>query len=261
MVQMTRAQLQTVINADIVENTTGSITATQVKDILIDITDSFEESPSGALVPSIRALTIVGQAGTVAAGTTLSGTITISFTINEPENVQGNLTFRQAGVVLVSNIDPLAGTANIAITNVTLNAGESVTFRLEGTATAGVGGAAFGRDIVISALTPTDFIYYGLDADTNPADFDINTAQSAVFQTAQTIFVPTFTGNQHFVIAQRSSDPQITQLIIGGFDQRDAFTRTTNAFLVSGVNYDAYVSDNTLIGARVSGDRVQIRRT
>jgi hypothetical protein len=261
MVQMSRTQLQALINTDIIENTAGLITATQLNGILTDITDSFQTLPTGALLPSVRAFVLIGQPTAVTAGTTLSGVLTIAYNINEPGNVQGNLRFLQDGVELVNNIDPTVGAANITINNVTLNAGDTTVFRLEGTAVAGVGGAVFFREITVRALAATDFIYYGLDADTNPADFDINTAQSAIFSTTQVIMVPTFTGNQHFVIAQRASDPQITQLIIGGIDQLAAFTRTPNAFLVSGLQYDAYVSDNALVGSIVSGDRVEIRRT
>ena len=262
-----RTRFQTAIDNTITQNTTGDITGTVLNtlldegsQLLIDLIDSCDVLDSTSLAPSFRTFVIEGQNTNVSAGTTLSGTVTFEFILTESDNVDGNLTLQQGVDTLASNIDPKGGSFTQAINSVTLNAGDSVTFTLSGTALAVAGGAAFSSTFTVTALQPDDFIYWGLDADGDPSDFNTATAQQAVFATSQSITIPSFSDNQYLVIAQKSSDAPITQIFIDGINQFDAFTETTSAFTVNAAAYDAYVTNHALIGTVVSGDIVQIVR-
>lgn len=274
MTQMTRGalrnvrtRLQSSIDTQIIENTSGLVTGTimnsvldSVSSVVEDIIDSADILTSGSLAPAFRTFLLVNQATSVDAGTTLSGTVTFEYLITEEDNVDGNLTLTQGVSTLSSAIDPKAQSVNIAINNITLAAGESVTFTLSGTALPGAGGAAFQATFTVTALQPDDYIYWGLDADGDPSNFVIGTAQQAPFARTQRIIVPNFADNQHLVIAQKSADVPITQILINGVDQFDAFTETASAFNVNAAAFDAYVSDNLLIGSIVSGDIITLVR-
>ena len=262
-----RTRFQTAIDSNITQNTTGDITGTilntlldEGSQLLIDLIDSCDVLDSTSLAPTVRTFVIEGQNTDVAAGTTLSGTVTFDFVLTESDNVDGNLTLRQAAATLSTTIDPKGGSFTQAINSVTLNAGESVTFTLQGTALAVAGGGVFSRTFTVTALQPDDFVYWGLDADGDPSDFNTATAQQAIFARSQTITVPSFSDNQYLVIAQKASDAAITQIFIDGINQFDAFTENPAAFSVNGAPYDAYVTNHALVGTIVSGDAVQIVR-
>ena len=94
--------------------------------------------------PSISDFSIAGQdpSSPPMAGAALGGDLDVSFTINHPNNVSGNLSLsRQAGnaaaVVLANNIDPNDADGNVTINVAALAAvaGTSYTYRLYGTDT------------------------------------------------------------------------------------------------------------------------------
>lgn len=262
-----RSRLQSSLDSQITENTTGAITGTilnnvldTISTVLEDVIDSADILASASLAPAVRNFIIVDQANDVDAGTIISGTKTFEFVLTEEDNVDGNLTLTQGAATLSTTIDPKGGSFNQAVNSITLGASESVTFTLSGTAIVGAGGAAFQATFTITARAPDDFIYWGWDADGNPADFVIGTAQQAPFQSTQTIVVPSNPSDAYLVIAQKASDNPITQILIDGINQIDAFTRTDDAFSVNGALYDAYVSDHELIANIVAGDRITLVR-
>lgn len=262
-----RTRLQSDIDTSIVQNTTGLITGTvmntildSISTVIEDVIDSADILSSAVLAPSIRTFLIQNQSTSVAEDTVLTGSKTFEFTVTEPANVDGNLTLKQAGAILRNDIDPNDTSAVATINDITLSAGQSVTFTLEGTATVGAGGAAFSRDFVVTARQATDYMYWGLDADGDPSNFNVATAQQAVWSQSQTITLPSFADVQHIVIAQRATDPDITEINIGGINQIGAFTKTANAFLVGATQYDAWTSNNPMLGTVVSGESIQVVR-
>ena len=262
-----RTRLQNSVDTTIVENTSGLITATQMDTVLtaqntiiLDLIDSADILDATSLAPAITEFNIESQSLSVDAGTTISGTLTFDFLVRESDNVDGLLTLAQGVATLASNIDPKAGSVAQAVNPVTLNAGESVTWTLSGNALPVAGGAAFSRTVTITAREPDDYIYWGVDADGDPSNFDTGTAEQAVFAQSQSITIPTYSGAQHIVIAQKSSDPPIRQILYNGVDWFQAFTETTSAFNVNAASYDALVSDNALLGSIFSGAVFQIVR-
>lgn len=259
MVQMTKEALQRLINSDIVQNTNRAITGAKLNAVLIDMTDSLTFPSTSTVAPDIRRFEIENQATEVAAGTNLSGSKTFLYNVTESDNVSGNLTLRQDDVILVSNIDPKNESVNVTINSITLNAGDSTVFRLEGTDT--IGPTAFQKDFTVTALRDRDYVYISAEADNDPSDVNIALATRSQFVSgSQILTVPTFSGNQYLTILQRASEPNLTEIIIDSLNQIDAFTKTDDAITIDTVLFDAYVSTNLLVGSIVSGDRVTLVR-
>lgn len=259
MVQMTRAALQQLIDSRIVTNNIGGITAVILNDILTDIVDSADILPSGSLAPQIREFSIQGQATTVDPGTTLaSGNRTFLFNVTESDNVQGTLTLTQGASTLSTTIDPKDSSVVVAINAVTLNGGEDVVFTLSGTDTFMNN---FNRTFIVTARSDDDYVYYNTEADSNPADFDINAASRIPFvNTNQSFTIPDFMGNRFLTIIQKATEPALTGILIDGLNQIDAFTLTASALNVNAAPFNAYVSNNALVGSVVSGDTVTLVR-
>lgn len=210
--------------------------------------------------PSITAFSIQGQSATVDAPFTLSGNQTFEFVVENPANVQGNLTLLQETTQLSNLVDPTETSVGATVTSVTLNAGESVTFTLEGTSALS-GNPTFQRKFTITARTAQDFVYISAEADSDPSDVDTGAATAVAFQSGnQDLTIPTFTGNAFLTILQRASDPEITQILIGGLNQFGTFTKTDDAITVGGALYDAYVTTNQVVGAALSGQTITLVR-
>ena len=103
-----------------------------------------------------------------AAGTALSGARTVSFTVQHPENVNGDLTLSvqtgsAAAVNVVTNIDPedADGSVSVNITSTQVGnaaAGETYTARLFGTDTEG---NTFEREFSITIAAAHELAYFG----------------------------------------------------------------------------------------------------
>lgn len=259
---MTKTALQALINRNIADNITGDISAQDVREALIDITDSVDFPSTSALAPAVRSFSIENQPTKVDAGTTLSGTKTFLYNISEPNNVDGNLTLLQAASTLSSSVNPSGSSVSQAINNVTLaNGGDSVVFTLRGTAVVGAGGAQFEGTFTVTALTDDEYIYISDEADSDASDVVIANATRLEFSgVRQDLTVPTFAGNRFITILQRASEPAITQIIIDSLNQFDAFTKTDDAITINGALFDAYVSTNAMVGSIVSGDTITVIR-
>ena len=259
MVQMTRAALQVLVDRDILENTTGLITATKVNDVLTDIVDSMDVLPSGALLPFVRTFLIDGQATKVDAGTDIGGAASFLYNINEPGNVDGNLSLTQDLATLSSSVDPAGTSVGVVIPATVLTAGQSSTFTLSGTDT--IGPNNFSRDFVVTAYTDDEYVYINAEADRDPSDFVIGNATRTPFSgTRQNITIPNYSGGRYITICQKASEPQLTGIIIDSWNQLGAFERFPNAFQSNSENFDAYVSNNLIVGATVSGDTITLER-
>lgn len=213
--------------------------------------------------PSLASFTWPGQATTVDGGTQLSGSVTFNFSVVNPSSVQGNLTLRQSGVsaALTSTISPTATTVTVNIMNVTLSAGQSVTFTLSGVATTAAGGTSFSRSITISARAATDYIYRFWQAGDTLTAYAPNNADRVAYANPQTIAFPASSSrSQHFVYMQRMTDPDPTVFNIGGLNQLGGYPKQANTVTVNGVEYEIWISEFPLDAAALAGTQIMIQR-
>lgn len=267
MVQLSQSALQEEFDLLFVVNTSGEIEADEVLGRMTDLIDSVQfPTPTAADVPSVSSLSLQGVAAAVNPGTAISGSQTFRFNVSNSDNVQGLLTLTQSNPVatLSTTIDPKATSVAAVVQTVTLAAGETVTFNLSGTATVGAGGAAFSRDLVIRGRQLDEYVFIGVQPTVvlNPPVPGLTDLSYPFSGGRQNVVIPTFSGSngQHLIISQKASDPLITQILLDGVDQFTAFTRTDDAYTVNGAAYDAYVSDNPLLGAAVSSKIVTLVR-
>lgn len=259
MVQMNETALRALINRLIIQNTTGEISGTDANTVLIDMIDSLTFRSTSTTPPEVRSFSIQDQPTEVDAGVTLSGTKTFLYSVTEPGNVNGDLTLLQAAATLSSTIDPTGSSAAVAINNVTLNAGDTVVFTLRGTDT--IGPTQFERTFTVRGRTDDDYVYISDEADSDPSDVIIANASRTPFVAGQqTLTIPTFSGNRFLTILQKASETELSQIVIDSVNQIDAFIKTDNALVINSENFDAWVSENQLVGSIVSGEQVLIVR-
>ena len=197
--------------------------------------------------PSISAFSIVGQSTSVAANTQLTGSKTFSYTVENPSNVDGNLTLTQtnpgeSAQTLASDINPSGSSTVQTINTVTLAAGESVVFTLSGTDTQATN---FNRTFTVRAPNPHEFLYAGRSSTNNPASVDISGFNShEITASGQDITVTTGTTAQgdHFIILVPTSEDisTITDTVLNT-DVTSIFTRTQDVRQINSINYTSYV--------------------
>ncbi len=267
MVALSRVALQQEWNQFLVNNLTGDIQASEMLSRMTDFVDSVEFlTPVTTTVPRVASLSIQGVATAVDPGTSLSGTLTFQYNVSPSANVQGDMTLSQnnPAATLATDIKADENSIAVAVQSITLVAGASVVFTLAGTATAAAGGAAFSRDFTVRARSLDEYMYIGIQPDTvlNPPVPGLTVLDYPFAGNRQNLVIPTFSGSvgQHLVISQKASEPQIRQIILGGVDQFAAFTRTANAYVVNSENFDAYVSNNPLLGDAVSNNIITVVR-
>lgn len=258
MVEQSKASLQAEITRLIADNTTGEISALDVRTVLTDITDSVS-FPTPPTNPAITRFDITGQPTEVDPGTQLSGTKTFNYNISNVDEVEGNLTIKQGAATLTSAAVPgNPGSASVTINTETVNAGSSVVFTLEGT---NKSMGAFSKTFTVTGRTDDDYVYYGTQVSSDPTTFAFaSESRIPVSGTEQSFDIPSFVGNEYLVIAQPATQTELTAIEIDSINQFDAFTKTDDAFVVNSVNYDAWTSENALIGTQVSSETVTIVR-
>lgn len=191
-------------------------------------------------------------------GVELGGARTLTYTVTNTAQVNGNLTFSWDAVNIATDIDPAAGTANVNIPSTVTAAGDTHTAILSGVDNSG---NAFSRTLTYNTPATGERIYIGTIGSTDASTFDTGAATALNFAPSpQTITIPTFAGNSRIAYAQRASEPELTALTIGGINQLPAFTKTDNAITVDGVLHDVWVSDNLLVGSIVSGETAILER-
>lgn len=257
MVTMTKTQWEAEAARLLVNNTTGDIEADEVRTLLTDLSDSitYLALPDP---PEVRSFSIQNQVTTVDPDTLLSGSKTFLYNITNPADVTGNLTIDQAGANLSTTVNPNNTSVVLTINNITLTAGNSVVFTISGV---DKDTNPFSKTFTVTARNLDDFVYFGTQVSSDPSGFDFaNESRTPAITGSQSFTLPTWSGNEYLVIAQKASLTDLTGIIIDNINQLDAFTLTTNAFTVNSQNYDAYVSDNTIVGSIVSGESVTITR-
>ncbi len=267
MVALSRVALQQEWNQLLVLNQTGQIEADEMLARMTDFVDSVEFlTPATTTVPRVASLSIQGVAAAVNPGTTIDGSQTFQYNVSPSDNVEGDLTLSQSNPVATLATDAKADENSVTVTvqSVTLTAGQSTVFTLAGTATTAAGGQVFSRAFTVRARTLDEYMFIGIQPGItlNPPVPGLSVLDYPFAGTRQNLIIPTFTGEvgQHVVISQKASEPQLRQIIAGGVDQFQAFTRTANAYVVNSENYDAYVSDNPLLGAAVSANTLTVVR-
>lgn len=244
-----------------VNNTSGDIEADEVLTILNNLADSvtFKDPTAPFIAPAITAFSISGQVADVDAGFNLSGTQTFLFNVSQGDNVTGNLTLAQEGTNLATDIDPKDSQVDQAITTFTLSAGQTQTFTLSGTDTQST---AFSRNLVFTARTADQYIYYGIKTSSGSSGIVTDTNQRIRTTTLShnSFTIPTFADNQHLWVIQEATANDFTRIMIDGVDQIGAFTKFGSIATINGKTFEGWVSDNALIGSVVSGELVEIIR-
>ena len=236
-------------------NIDGEIEADEHNLILTDLADSV--TFIGVVPPSIMSFGIQGVSSVVDSGFSLSGSQTFEYNVATPEDLN-NGTIDQEGVEIASGVDPAASSVAATVTTFTLNAGEKQTFTLEFPV---IAGGIVTKIFEIDVRPTAEYLYYGEDADGDPANFNPSANERAILQpSGETFTLPTFSGDAFLVIAQPAIASALTAIEIGGVNQIAAFTLTEDAFTFDSQLYDAWVSTNELVGSAVSGQSVTVRR-
>ena len=256
MVQVTKTEWDREVNGLFVNNTSGDIEADEVRAVLNNLGDSV-----GFLAPtqppSIRSFLISGQPTFVDPNTLLTGEKTFVYIVANSDAVQGNLTLAQGAANLSTTVDPKGDAVAVTINDITLAASQQVVFTLSGTD----GTNPFSATFTITARAIDEYIYYGTQVSNDPTTFDFaNETRSPFVSGSQAISVPTFTGEEYLIIAQKATEPDFTEINIDGTNQIGAFTKTPDAFVVNAANFSAWTSDNILRGSIVSGNVLTLVR-
>lgn len=253
MVAMTKSQLQAEMNRLLVNNLAGDIEADEVLQVLIDFTDSITfPAPPGS--PVFRSFSIEGQAAVVDAGFSLSGSQTFLYSVSDPAGVTGNLTIAQDASNLATDVDPSDNSRILTVNTVVFTAGQEVAFTIDGT------GITL-RQFSIRAREADEYVYYGTQVSSDPSTFDFANEQRTPISTGnQQLTLASFSGSEFVIIAQPTTESDFTEILIGSLNQLDAFTKTLNAFLVNGKNYDAWTSDRAQLGSVLSGEPIVLVR-
>ena len=116
-----------------------------------------------------------------------------------------------------------------------------------------------------TAISPSqDVIYWGnANSVSTPRDWANFSANATTFPYAhdeQALVIPTFTGADYLVFAQRESDPDIVSATVQEFEQIEAFEKRSLAWVEQGIGYDAWVTTYEILGAAVGGDLVKFTR-
>lgn len=192
------------------------------------------------------------------AGFDFAGVRTVNYSVSNTSNVDGDLTVSWDGVNLLTNVSAFATSVSVTIPSTIAAVGESHSLVLSGLNT---NGDTFSRTLTYRTPQPHELIYFGTQTSSDATTFDFANESSEDFvAVSQSFTIPTFTGTEYLVYAQRSTENDVTEIRIGGLNQLDAFTKVPNAFTVNSQNFDAWITINLLLGSVVSGDRVEIFR-
>lgn len=225
---------------------TGNVlTVTLERQGLADLTETIT-LPATTVTPTptpdlaaITRFSAVGQPQSVLAGTQLTGSLTFSYHVQHPEDIDGTLTISQNGTALVTNVSPTESTVQVTVTDQTLADNQTATFTLSGTTNEG---ATVSRDFVIRAHAPAESLYYGLSDSNNPAAVDVasfTTHEANINNTV--ISTGTTTAGQYFILLVPNNE-DLDQIIDGlGNNVTDIFTRTPDVRTINSVLYTSYV--------------------
>ena len=183
----------------------------------------------------------VSIANAIAAGT-ISGTQTFTWSIDNIQNVSGNLTISQDGTNLSTTVDPALGTIDLTITSTTLALGESSTFTISGQDTQS---NTFTRNYVVRVPNPHEFLYSGRQTTNNFDTVQVDQLTSVeITGSGQVITVTRATGaaGDFFgILVPADEDLSVIRDTVLQQDITNLFTRTANARQINSINYNSYV--------------------
>lgn len=246
-------------------NLTGAITSQQIRDIVGATTPlapgitSFHTTAPVRVDPG-SSLTGNSYSATYNLINVPTGAVVrlIGFPSTAPANI--NVIVATASVQPGANTQAFTFPSNGDFST----AGNTYTLRLEfytSDQTPGTDNPVSTRDQSVVAQVPPrpDIFYWGTQVSAAASAVDVLTLDSSTRLTG-VFTLPTWADSQHVVFATTATDPNITRIEIGGLNQLSAFTRTDNAIVVNGVNYDVYLSNNAILGSTSSGIEVTIER-
>lgn len=196
-------------------------------------------------IPRFTSFSIQDQATQVNVGTTISGSQTFLYSVENPSQVTGNLSIIEdpdgTPNTLSSSLSPSGTSVALVVTSVTLNAGESQTYRIQGTSTSG---QVFHRDFVVEALSAEERYYYGLSSTANVSTVPLDPPDvtSAEAQTGVSFDITVTPGAGQFLFILVPTDHDITTIFERNFNVNvtDTFTRTADTRIINSVNYHSY---------------------
>lgn len=197
-------------------------------------------------IPRITSFSIQDQPTDVNTGTTLSGSKTFLYSVENPSQVQGNLSIIEdpdgTPNTLSSSLSPTGTSVVLAITTVTLtDGGDSQTYRLQGTSTSGV---VFHQDFVVTALAAEERYYFGLSPTANVASISLTppTSTSAEAQSGVSFDISVTPSAGEFVFILVPFDHDVSTIFERNLnvDVTSTFTKVTNVRVINAVNYHSY---------------------
>ena len=220
--------------------------------ITLDTTDLTFREFSGAMTtfnaPQITALSISGLTDpTPPVGTALGGARTITFTVTNQTNIQGNLTFLWDASPIATDVDPGTGTAAVTIPATTTTAGTTHTGTLRGTNTQG---ATFERSVTFRSGDSHELGYWAVRAANDFATTDISNLTSFDVSQSGTVFdINATIPSQNYIGILLPEDRELVLLtnpnaLNPSDDIRGDFTTTTNARVIGSRNFTLYVEQN-----------------
>lgn len=199
---------------------------------------------------SITRFGIQGQATSVEAPFSLTGSQTFTFNVNHPEDINGNLELRQGGTVLRSDIDPTTNSFTHTINAISLNNNQEAVFSLRGTTNEGI---LLNRVFTIRAHAPAERLFYGLSNSNNPAAVDttdLTTTEAGVDNTE--ITTGTTTAGQYYIVLVPNDHDVVSITDELGQNVTNIFTRTADVRVIDSVTYLSYVFGPVNAGASES---------
>lgn len=258
---MTPEQIKREIDLLMVDNKTNDIEASEQNTLFTHMNNAYEPKAVPG-PPTVLSFSIQNQPLFVDPGTVLSGSATFLYNISNPADVDGNASIKQGAATLANDVDPTLTSRVLNLNTRTLNAGESETFEIDGT---DINLNNFIQQFVVTARVDSDYAYVWTSLTSNSSVFpgvgSADVARSPLVDGSQNLIVPSYVGANRFIyVAQPSSDPDISDILIGGASQFGAFTETIAAITINAVNYDVFVSENAQAAATTPGEIITIVR-
>lgn len=192
--------------------------------------------------PVITVFNIEGQSSTVDPTTITGGTKNFNITVTNPANVSGDIEIFMNNSSL-GIVSPFLSSVALTVPEITLTAGQSVTFSARGTNTRGV---SIRKDFVIRARQPQETLYQGVLADVVPANIDETTLTSDLVSSGTTLDIDFVIPNTQYAVMLVPANLDITSIIERTFNQEilSSFTKTEDAKIIGGLQYDLYTHQN-----------------
>jgi len=191
--------------------------------------------------PSISSLSIFELDTNVEAGTTITGSRTFNYNVVNPNLVQGTLTLSQGSDVLLTNVDPALSSTNAVVTDVTLAAGEHVTFTLSGVSTSSM---PFSRSLTIRAPEANENAYWGIRSSNDFATTDLANLTAVDITVNRSFDVTGAFADGSFIGVLVPENMDVSRITTFSTPVTDTFTRLANARTIGTTEYVLYTLEN-----------------